>query len=267
MRPLQAQEYERISGFIYDHCGIRLGVAKQALVSSRLTRQIEELGLNTFSNYLDAVVADRSGNLLAAMTDLLTTNFTSFFRETAHFVFLADVLDRLGKRKEEIRIWSAACSSGEEPYSIAMAAAEREISAKVAIEASDISTRVLEKARQGVYAINAVANLEPQMRRKYFLKGSGQSEGLCRVMPEIRSEVAFEQVNLTQPFKRRHKYDMIWCRNVMIYFDKATQERVVERLSQWLKPAGFLLIGHSEALSGMNHTLQYVQPAVYQRGK
>ena len=267
VRPLLPREYERISGFIYDHCGIRLGAAKQALVSSRLTRQIEELGLNTFSNYLDAVVADPSGNLLATMTDLLTTNFTSFFRETAHFTFLAEVLDRLGKRKEAIRIWSAASSSGEEPYSIAIAAAEREMSSQVAIEGSDISTRVLEKARQGVYPISSIANVDPQMRRKYFLKGRGRSEGLCRVMPEIRSQVTFEQVNLTQQFKRGHQYDMIWCRNVMIYFDKATQERVVERLSQWLNPSGFLLIGHSEALSGMNHGLQYVQPAVYQRGK
>ena len=267
VRPLQSQEYERISGFIYEHCGIRLGLAKQALVSSRLTRQIEALGLNTFSKYLDAVLADRSGGLLATMTDLLTTNFTSFFRETAHFTFLSQTLERLAKRNEEIRIWSAACSSGEEPYSIAIAAAETDMLGRIAIEASDISTRVLEKARTGVYAMNAIENLDPQLRRQYFLKGTGRSSGLCRVATEIRSRVAFEQINLTQSLQRNHKYDMIWCRNVMIYFDKATQEGVVGRLSSWLKPSGFLLIGHSEALSGMHHTLQYVQPAVYQKGK
>jgi chemotaxis protein methyltransferase CheR len=262
---LEEREFEKISQLAYEHFGLDLRGGKQGLVAARLGKKLRELGLNSFQHYYDYVKADRSGAALAGMVDQLTTNHTSFFREPRHFDFLRKTIFPSLRARPRIHIWSAACSSGEEPYSIAMSLLEEsscEAAAKVRIKATDISTRVLEKARIGVYAAERLEGLPPALLQRYLVRNQ---DGTSRFKNEVRSMVDFEHLNLMQPLPESYRCSVIFCRNLMIYFDKPTQQSLVQRLTEHLEDGGYLLTGHSESLNNVAHGLDYVCPATYRK--
>lgn len=265
---LHASEYEKISRLAYEHFGLDLRGTKQGLVAARLGRKLRELGLKSFQHYYDYVKADRSGVALANMVDQLTTNHTSFFREPKHFDFLRRAVFPALRIRSRIHIWSAACSSGEEPYSIAMSLLEeapREAAVKVRIKASDISTRVLDKAKRGVYSTERVAEIPLALRQRYLLKAEDEGVGSYRFKDEVRSMIDFERLNLMDKLPEAYCCAAIFCRNLMIYFDKPTQQSLVQRLTEHLEDGGYLFIGHSESLNNISHGLDYVCPATYRK--
>jgi len=262
---LKAPTFERIRRLAYEKFGLNLTESKQQLVAARLGKKLRELKLPSYEAYYDLVQADRSGESLIALIDALSTNHTSFLREASHFDFLArNVLPNLRKRAT-IDIWSAPCSTGEEPYSIAITMLEHlGMPAKpgLRIRATDISTRALAVAKKGTYAADRLISVPAALIKKYFTQ---TVPGLFQIRPEIARTIEFDRANLIEPMRAVRTFQIIFCRNVMIYFDKPTQERVVTNLSQFLEPGGYLLIGHSESLMGVRHTLEYVQPAVYRK--
>jgi chemotaxis protein methyltransferase CheR len=265
---LHASEYEKISRLAYEHFGLDLRGSKQGLVAARLGKKLRELGLKSFQHYYDYVKADRSGAALANMVDQLTTNHTSFFREPKHFELLRNAVFPALRARSRIHIWSAACSSGEEPYSIAMSLLEeapREAAVKVRIKGTDISTRVLEKAKRGVYPAERVAEIPPALLHRYLLKATDESVGSYRFKNDIRSMIEFEHLNLMGRLPEEYCCSVIFCRNLMIYFDKPTQQSLIERLSERLEDGGYLFIGHSESLNNISHGLDYVYPATYRK--
>lgn len=265
---LKAADFRKISALAREKFGLNLTEGKEGLVSARLGKRIREGGFRGFEEYFRHVMDDRTGEALMALIDSLTTNHTSFFREPAHFDFLRDrVTDDL-RDSPSLRVWSAACSSGEEPYTIAMTLldASREKPCRWAndmrIIASDISTRVLKKARAGVYEAARFENLPEERRRAFLLKGTGAREGWFKLKPAVMGLVQFERINLIETLPRR-SFQFIFCRNVLMYFDRLTQQGIVGRLMECLEPGGYFFVGHSETLNGMEHPLSYVRPATY----
>ena len=265
---LHEAEFEKISQLAYSHFGVDLRQGKHALVEARIGKQIRELGLRSFQHYYDYVTADRTGAALATMVDVLTTNHTSFFRERRHFDLLCDSIFPTLLDRTTIHIWSAACSSGEEPYTIAMSLldhARKETLAKVKIRATDISHRVLETAQKGIYPADRIKDIPEGFARRFLLKGQNASANSYRFKEEVRALIAFEHCNLMQPLSSDYRASVIFCRNVMIYFDRPTQQDLVQRLSQNLEAGGYLFIGHSESLNSITHNLEYVSPATYRK--
>jgi chemotaxis protein methyltransferase CheR len=265
---LGATEFDKISRLAYEHFGLDLRNGKQGLVAARLGKKLRELGMKTFKQYYEFVVSDKTGDAMTAMVDSLTTNHTSFFREPRHFDFLRDTIYPTLRSRPRIDIWSAACSSGEEPYSIAMTLLESagaEAALKVKIRATDISTRVLERGRQGVYPAERFAGIATPLMQRYLLKGRNESDGTYRFKSDIRAMIEFEHLNLMENFAHGYRPSVIFCRNIMIYFDKPTQEDLVRRLSAQLEDGGYLFIGHSESLNGITHGLDYISPATYRK--
>ena len=263
---LRPGEFEAIRSLAHEHFGLDLRSGKEALVSARLSKRVRDLGLAGISHYLELVKADRTGVELAKLIDALTTNHTSFLREPQHFEMLGStVLPELARRPS-FQIWSAGCATGEEPYSILLyvadALGEQQASA-MNLLATDISTRALEAATAGIYADQRLHEMPPSWPKRYFLRGTGASRGSIRVRPEWRQRVTFQRLNLMEDFSHVPKCSVIFCRNVMIYFDKPTQERLVRRFAERLESGGYLFIGHSEGLMGIQHGLEYVRPAVY----
>jgi chemotaxis protein methyltransferase CheR len=242
--------------------GLDLRSGKEELITARIGKVMRKQNLGSFKDYYDYVVADRSGAALSEMIDALTTNYTSFFREIAHFELLRKTILPM-KRKDKLRIWSAACSTGEEPYSIAFCLQDAGLTGASEVIATDISQKVLIEARAAIYKGDDLENIPLEDRRRYFLAGVGAKAGWYKVKPDISRMVQFAPQNLIEPLKVNGAFDVIFCRNVMIYFNKATQQEVVRSLQQRLKPGGYLLIGHSETLNGVQHSLKYVSPAVY----
>jgi chemotaxis protein methyltransferase CheR len=204
--------------------------------------------------------------------DALTTNFTNFLREEDHFKFLVEqaLPAILPKGAKKFRLWSAASSSGEEPYTIGIYLSEYYPTAQGwdwSIVASDISTKVLEKARLGIYPQERLEAIPRDWLHKYFQKGVGQWDGSCRVKPCITERVGFRQINLIEPYNHPHSFEIIFCRNVLIYFDRPTQEQLVRQLCNFLVPDGYLLIGHSESLNGLKLPLRCLRPSIYQRSQ
>jgi chemotaxis protein methyltransferase CheR len=264
---LRPQEFELVRRMVYDHCGVELR-GKEVLVAARLVKEMRELGLHPFKKYYEYVRRDATGEALTEMVDALTTNHTSFFREPRHFDFLRKVVLPGLPASSQVRLWSAACSSGEEPYSIAFSLMEEMGTAaqsRVRVLATDISRRMLEKARQGQYPAPRFEGLPMAMLRKYLLKGEGRSEDLFLVKKEVRDLIEFRHLNLMEDFSSVGTFSVVFCRNVMIYFDQKTQERLVGQLAARLDPGGYLFIGHSESLYGIQHSLQYVCPAIYRK--
>lgn len=262
--PLGAADFDRVRRLAYRHFGLDLKEGKQALVEARLSKPIRRHGFRSYREYCEHVEGDASGDALAELANALTTNFTSFLREPAHFEYLRNAPEIARQAAPEV--WSAACSTGEEPYSILFTLLEvLSSNAAVRVLATDISTRVLATAAKGVYSAEAVNPLPEHWRRRYFLRGNGRYEGMCRVKDEYRSRVEFRRINLISGDLPTREFPVVFCRNVMIYFDKPTQATVVRRLSSCLAPDGSLLIGHSESLAGVDHGLQYVAPAIYRR--
>jgi len=267
-RELTAGEFEQIRKLAHEKFGLNLRDGKETLVSSRLGKMIRSRKFSSFQEYIRFVVADGSGTALTELIDALTTNHTSFFREAGHFEFLRQTILPTLRERERIAIWSAACSSGEEPYSIAFCLLDELGEAalsRIRILATDISTRVLEKARQGTYPAEKFEGVPLQQLRRYVLRGEGASAGSYRVKPQIRATVEFARVNLMDSLLQFGPVPVIFCRNVMIYFDKPTQQDLVGRLADRLEPGGYLFVGHSESLNSVKHTLQYVRPAVYRK--
>jgi chemotaxis protein methyltransferase CheR len=262
---LTPQQFSRIRTLVYDQCGIDLKLGKEELVKARLGKELRKRNLKSFDHYIEEVVNDRTGEALIGLINALSTNFTHFFREAQHFELLSKsiVEDRPRRRTD---IWCAASSTGEEPYSIAITLLEKlGPNASIRIMASDISTQALSKAQAGIYPEARIADIPIALRSRYFLRGIRNSEVLYRVKPEVRELVQFSRINLIEPFSLSSQFQVIFCRNVMIYFDKPTQEKVVTRLTHFLEPGGLLFVGHAESLNGIQHSLQYVAPAVYRK--
>jgi chemotaxis protein methyltransferase CheR len=255
-------DFARICKLLYDVAGIKLTDGKEGLVVSRLGKRIRELNLDGFPAYLDRVQSDPAEQ--RDMIDRLTTNKTSFFRESAHFEFLRNTaLPQWGGR--EVTIWSAGCSSGEEPYTMATVLYDfaQGGSANGRILATDLSHRVLAKAKEGVYAADTVRDIPGQTLARHFEKRHEPTGDRYVAREHLREIITFGKVNLMEEWPMRGPFEAIFCRNVMIYFDRDTQERLVQRFSKLLAPDGYLFIGHSETLHALSHDLRYVAPAVY----
>lgn len=259
------REFVQFQRFIYDAAGITMANGKQALVSGRLAKRLAHYQLDSYGDYLKLLESRAQPAELQVAVDLLTTNETYFFREPRHFDFLRDhVLPGL-PRERTLRVWSAACSSGEEPYSVAMLLAQAGGGRPWEILASDISTRMLDKARRGVYAMGGVRGMTPELLRTHCLKGTGTQEGSFAVDPKLRARVNFAQINLNTTLPDVGEFDVIFLRNVLIYFEPSTKREVVARLQAKLRRGGYLFVGHSESLNGLADGLQGVVPAVYRR--
>ena len=273
------RDFRRFSEFIYEQCGVKLPPAKRTMLTVRLNKRLRALNMTSFRKYFEYVSGPdgRSGELVR-MIDVVTTNKTDFFREPKHFEFLnRQALPGImganrRKGRKRLNIWSAGCSSGEEPYTLAMLLSEffeREKEGDYGILATDISTRVLEIAKKGIYPERVIAPIPAILKRRYLMRGKGSSKGLFRVAPELRNRVSFQRLNLNtgRSFEVKTLMDIIFCRNVIIYFDRDTQIRLFEKFYEQLVPGGYIFIGHSETLHGINDRFVPVTVAVYQKPK
>jgi chemotaxis protein methyltransferase CheR len=266
-------DYERISRLVYEQCGINLHEGKRELVKARLGKQLREGNFRSFGEYYHYVTTDDGTDELISMIDSLSTNLTYFFREESHFQKLHNIIKLMVKNSkqeglsEKLRIWSAGCSTGEEPYSLAMTVCESAngLSGDVKIMATDISTRVLQTANKGMFGKERLQNVPPAILKKYFQMGFGTCEGQFLVKKNIRDMIQFSRFNLMDTPPSNYRFDVIFCRNVMIYFDRATREALVSRFYRCLNRGGHLFVGHSESLSGLSHELKYIEPSVYQK--
>lgn len=240
------RDFDRVRDLIYKRAGISLSETKQEMVYSRLARRLRALGMTVFSTYLDMLEREVNSNEWESFTNALTTNLTSFFREEHHFPILAE---HVQKKQGLIKIWCSASSTGEEPYSIAITICEAlgTLKPNLQIIATDIDTNVLATAAKGIYSVDKIEKMSDARVRKFFLKGKGANEGTVLVRPELRDLVTFESLNLLD--ERWHisgEFDAVFCRNVMIYFDKPTQSTILKKFVPLMKPDGLLFAGHSE---------------------
>lgn len=264
---LSGKDFSRLKEFIYTQCGINLTDAKRTMLEARLQKRLKMLGLQSFSLYCDYLFS-RQGmeEELIQMIDVVTTNKTDFFREPAHFEYLSrkalpELLQNGGPRRA-ISAWSAGCSSGEEPYTLAMIL--REFGCKFFILATDISTKVLEKAKLAIYEEEKVMPVPLELKRKYLLKSKDPQKKVYRIVQELRESISFRRLNFMDgDFGFREPMDIIFCRNVIIYFDKPTQEKLLNRFCDHLSPDGYIFMGHSETILGMDVPLTQVAPTVY----
>lgn len=260
---LDDKEFELFRDLIFDIAGISFAPIKKALIAGRLGKRLKFYDLNSYHDYYQLISAPANRNELQVAVNLLTTNETYFFRESKHFDFLRSEVLGQQQREQPFRVWSAASSSGEEAYSIAMLLDDCMGNAPWEILAYDISTRVLEDARKGIYPLTRTKDIPPEYLKRYCLKGTGIYEGKLLVGQTLRDRVEFRQLNLNESLPELGRFDAIFLRNVLIYFNQETKRQVVQRLQQFLKPDGCFLVGHSETLHGVNETLQQVQPSVY----
>jgi len=266
-------EFEKISRLVYEVCGIDLHEGKRELVKTRLIKRLREGNFRSFSDYCKFVSTREGTDELVAMIDSISTNLTSFFREDKHFekmrLIIAQRLQAMDGRRGrlKLRVWSAGCSTGEEPYTISMVLKEIAFSQPVdfSLWATDISTRVLKTAVTGIYPQERIQKIPPELVRKYFLKGKGSWEGYYRVKAELKQHIEFARFNLKESLPGRERFDMIFCRNVMIYFDKDMQRELVGRFYNCLAEGGYFFVGHSESLTGLNHQYKYIEPSVYRK--
>ena len=262
--PLKDREFERFRHFIHERAGISLAPHKRQMVSARLQRRLRHLGLRSFDAYLDRVFEPGQDHELHHLIDLLTTNETYFYREPAHFEYLRErVLPAC--RGRGVRVWSAACSSGEEVYTLAMVLSDALGSGDWHTLGTDISRRVLEQARQGVYPLERARHLPRPWLERYCLKGVRAQTGNLLIDPKLKSRVKLEQHNLLQSRRDGEYFDIIFLRNVLIYFDPPTKQRVIARLFESLRPGGLLFISHVESLHGLETPLEMVRPSIFQR--
>lgn len=255
-------EFARFQRFIFDAAGITLASSKKALVSGRLAKRLQAWGYSSYSEYLRLLEAGTAPEEVQTAVDLLTTNETFFFREPKHFDRLRQ-LALAAPRDEPFRVWSAASSTGEEAYSAAMVLDDCLGAAPWEILGSDISARVLARAQSGHYSLERASHLPHDFLRRYCLRGVGEYEGTLLVRVDLRRRVRFLHVNLNAELPSLGRFDVIFLRNVMIYFNEETKRRVVARVSSLLKPNGYFFVGHSETLNGITDTLEGVAPAVY----
>jgi chemotaxis protein methyltransferase CheR len=268
---LKNSDFEKISRLVYEQCGIYLHEGKKELVKARLGKRLRAGSYKSFTDYYQFVTTEEGTDELISMIDSISTNLTSFFREESHFVRLRHIIqstiEKSGHRgsKNSFKIWSAGCSTGEEPYTLAITLQEAtgHKGLESSILATDISTKVLQIAEAGIYAQERTKGIALPILKKYFQVGTGQSEGHVRVKNELKSMIRFQRFNLMDSFGAHNDYDIIFCRNVMIYFDKKTQNVLVNKFYNSLKIGGHFFVGHSESLTGLKHQFNYVEPSVY----
>jgi chemotaxis protein methyltransferase CheR len=263
---LNEKQFRKISDLVYRHCGINLKDGKEALVKARLMKRFRAIGMDSVEAYIELIESKAGDHELDHMIDAMTTNKTSFFREIEHFKFLREmVLPQFKGRR--MRFWSAACSSGEEPYSLAMLLREQlsDIDRRdVLILATDISRRMLDKGSKALYSEATLKELPLSYLKKYFVRSRND---VCayQVSDAVRSMVRLARLNLMDAWPMKGPFHVIFCRNVMIYFDRATQQQLINRFWDLLEPGGYLFVGHSEGLSAITHRFKYVRPATYRK--
>lgn len=266
----EASDYEYIINLIYERCRVRLHDGKQQLIKARLGKRMRHHGFEALGQYCEYLRQSGDEDELTHLVDALTTNYTQFLREKDHFEFLVGTAlpALIPKGVKRCSVWSAACATGEEPYSLAFYLSEHfplQTGWDWRILATDISTKALATAQKAVYPGDRLNVVPPEWWKKYFQKGTGRWEGYCRIKPEVSGRVAFRQINLLGDYSFQEKFEVIFCRNVMIYFDRPTQEQLVRKLSQHLVPKGYLLIGHSESLNGLDIGMRCLKPSIYQK--
>jgi chemotaxis protein methyltransferase CheR len=268
---LTNDEFTRLAALVYQECGIHLPSSKKVMLESRLSKRLRALNMNSFKEYIQ-LLTGREGVVseLVHMIDVVTTNKTDFFREPHHFAFLQQhVLPELVGRINYFKVWSAACSSGEEPYTLAMVLedfARLHQNFSYDIFASDISTAMLQKATLAIYPMESVALIPMELKKRYLLRSKDMERPTARISPQLRKKVRFNRVNfMAKVIPVKEDFDMIFCRNVLIYFDRNTQADVVQKLVSKLKPGGYLFIGHSESLYLQNLPLVQVKPTIYRK--
>jgi len=268
---LSDHEFKLFKDLVYEQSGIYFNNDKKELVRARLLKRMRALGLNNFNAYYKVIREDRTNEELLHTLDAISTHVSSFFRESKHFDFLENTgLPEVLRRDDSyIHIWSCACSTGEEPYSIAMTIMEALPDYRrynIRILATDIAHSVLAHAEKGIYTKEKVREVNPIYVQKYFLKAEDRKNGRLMVKPELQQLIQFTMFNLNGPHWPFEKFfDIIFCRNVLIYFDRETQEKLINKLARILKPGGFLLVGHSESLIAIKHDLKYLRPTIYQK--
>jgi len=272
---LSTQEFNKFRELIHDKTGINLGDQKRDLVLSRLMKRLRILNIKTFNEYYHYVLEKNNADEITAMINRITTNVTSFFREDHHFRVLREtILPQLLEKKtadktRKIRIWSAGCSTGQEPFSIAITLADffqRRLNWDIKILATDLDTDVLCTAEKGVYPESSVSNISPEQLRRYFKKGIGENKGFYQISDQIKNMVIFRRLNLTtKQFPIRGPLDIIFCRNVIIYFGNELKTQLIKNFNQLLDNNGYLFMGHSESLIAMKENFRYVHNTVYQK--
>lgn len=276
LEPISDREFAQFQQLIFDEAGIFLSPAKKALLTGRLAKRMRELGLRRFGDYFRRVVEGDKDGELVLLLDAIATHETQFYREPKQFEFLENTVfpewecaAGEGKRTRDIRVWSAACSSGEEPYSLAMSLLSRFAAADgwhIDILASDISTQILARARNGIWPIARAEQIPDVLLKRYMLRGTGAHEGKMKAGAAVREPLRFERINLNDAqYPVAGNLDAIFCRNVLIYFNHESRTQVIRRLVDLLAPGGYLFLGHAESLSGMSESLRAVAPAVYRR--
>ena len=268
----EAKALDYIVHTIYEKCRIRLHDGKQSLIRARLGKRMRALGYENMVDYIEFLRTKADADEWTKVVDALTTNYTNFLREKDHFEFLVSTAlpSLIGNNRGRFNIWSAACSSGEEPYTIGFYLNEHYPPLggfDWRITASDISTKVLTSAKNGIYAEERVSTIPHDWLRKYFQMGHGDWAGHYRVKNSISERIQFRQINLIETYDHTAKFEVIFCRNVMIYFDRPTQEALVQKLCRHLQPNGYILIGHSESLTGLDLPLKCLKPSIYQLAK
>lgn len=264
---LTDKQFERVSRIVYDHAGINLKKGKEALVKARLAKRMRALGIRSIDDYMKFLETDKNRNELDFMIDVMTTNKTNFFREPAHFDYLKSrILPEITGRK--MRLWSAACSSGEEPFSMAILLREviPDIDLKdILILATDISRQMLGKAKLAQYTEACVRDIPPDILHRHFTRFKSGGETVYRVNDNVRGLIRLAWLNLMDSWPMKGPFDVIFCRNVMIYFDRRTQQKLVNRFYTLLRPGGHLFVGHSEGLTAITHDFKYIRPATYRK--
>ena len=273
---LREADFKRLSGFIGETCGIRLPPIKKLMLEGRLRKRLRALGMDSFGEYCDYVLSPEGLRTECVhMIDFVTTNKTDFFRESPHFDYLMrtalpELLETHGAgSRRHLRAWSAACSTGEEPYTLAMVLSEfgQKIPGyRFSIQATDISTQVLEKAKRGIYDAERVEPVPPILKKKYLMRSRDPNNPLVRIVPELRASVSFRRLNfMDEDYGVKEPLHLIFCRNVLIYFDRDTRQTVLERLCSHLEPGGYLITGHSETLHKMDLPLENRATTVYKK--
>jgi chemotaxis protein methyltransferase CheR len=265
MSTITDSEFDRFQRFIFEAAGITLSSGKKALVCGRLAKRLQANRLGTYTEYIELLDSGKAAVEVQTAVDLLTTNETYFFREPKHFELLRELASAAASRSTPFRVWSAASSTGEECYSIAMVLADCLGGAAWDVLGSDISSRVLQRARTGHFPLERTRNIPPAYLKRFCLKGQGDQEGTLLIDRELRSRVSFAQVNLNTELPRLGSFDLIFLRNVMIYFNGDTKRSVVSRVLSLLKPGGHFFIGHSETLNEISTTMRQLAPSIYRK--
>jgi chemotaxis protein methyltransferase CheR len=271
---LSNDDFKRLSSFIYKEYGIKMPEVKRTMLQSRLHKRLRELKMTNYKDYVDFVFSkEGQDNEVIHMIDVVSTNKTDFFREPVHFEFLHSTvlpeLIRSERFNRLVRIWSAGCSSGEEPYTVAMSMSEfllEHPGFDYSILATDISSRILKTAVEAIYKENRVEMLPLQLKKRYLLKSKDRSNPTVRIVPDLRRKVTFQRLNFMDNYYNvPDNLDIIFCRNVLIYFDRETQEKVINRLCTKLKPNGFFFLGHSESITNFNVPLKQLKPTIFRK--